>query len=246
MSGVIRRQVWLETLAGQSGVCLSELMVALAIGTVVLAGGLEAFNIVQAQAVRQQQTMAAQQEMRLGLEVFEQVVRMAASSAIVTAIANRLEFLANIHALRTVTTGPVTAGQTAVPVQNGSGWDAGKMVVLCGVSGCESHQLVSQGQRSQLLLGSPVAGLYPVGSSVEVSNRVLYYTRRDDGGRVQLMRQIDGGASVLIGNLQSVRLSYWNEWGGPVVGVSRITLIAVELLPAAGERVVVRDVSVRS
>ena len=70
--------------------------------------------------------------------------------------------------------------------------------------------------------------------------------RRDDGGRVQLMRQIDGGASVLIGNLQSVRLSYWNEWGGPVVGVSRITLIAVELLPAAGERVVVRDVSVRS
>ena len=246
MSRVSPQQVWLEIVAGQSGVCLSELMVALAIGTAVLAGSLEAFNLVQGQAVRQQQTMTVQQEMRLGLEVFEQEVRMASSSTIVTAVDDRLEFLANIHALRTVTTAPVAAGQTAVPVQNGSGWDAGKTVLLCGVSGCESHQLASQGQRSQLRLERPVAGSYPAGVSVEVSNRVSYYTRRDDGARLQLMRQVDGGASVLIGNLQSVRLSYWNDWGGPVVGVSRITRVAVELLPVGGEPLVVRDVSVRS
>lgn len=246
MSGVMRQQVGLDILAGQAGVCLSELMVALAIGTVVLAGSLEAFNAVQAQAVRQQQTTAVQQEMRLGLEVFEQEVRMASSSTIVAAVDNRLEFLANIHALRTVTTGPVAPGEIALPVQNGSGWDAGKTVLLCGVSGCESHQLASYGQRNQLRLASPVAGLYPAGSSVEVRNRVSYYTRRDDEGRLQLMRQIDGGAGVLIGNLQFVRLSYWNEWGGPVVGVSRITRVAVELSPAGGEPGVVRDVSVRS
>ena len=102
----------------QSGMCLSELMVAMAIGTLVLAGSLEALNLTQSQAVRQQRTMTMQQEMRLGLEVFEQEVRMASSATIVTAMPDRLEFLANIHALRTVTTGGISAGQTAVPVQD--------------------------------------------------------------------------------------------------------------------------------
>jgi hypothetical protein len=221
-------------------------MVALAIGTVVLAGSLEAFNIVQAQAVRQQRTMTVQQEMRFGLEVFEQEVRMASSSTIAIARSDRFEFLANIHGLRTVTTGSVVPGQSVLPVQNGSGWGEGKTVVLCGPSGCESLQLANQGQRSQLLLGGPVRGLYPAGASVEVRNRVTYYTRGEDEEHKELMRQIDGGAGVLIGNLQSVRLSFWDEWGGAAAGIGRITRIAVELLPTVGAPLVVREVTVRS
>ncbi len=246
MSGLSRHHRWLKSLISPSGVCLSELMVALAIGTLVLAGSLEAFNIVQAQAVRQQRIMAAQQEMRLGLEVFEQEVRMASSSTIAIARSDRFEFSANIHGLRTVTTSPVAAGQTVLPVQNGSGWEAGKTVVLCGMSGCESHRLGSPGQRSQLLLSGPVGGAYPAGASVEVRNRVTYYTRVDDRDRMQLMRQIDGGAGVLIGDLQSVRLSYWDEWGQAGAGIGRIIRVAVELMPVVGNLTIVRDVTVRS
>ncbi len=241
-----RHRTWLKGLISEPGVCLSELMVALAIGTLVLAGSLEAFNIVQAQAVRQQRIMAAQQEMRVGLEVFEQEVRMASSSTIVVARSDRFEFSANVHGLRTVTMASVAAGQTILPVQNGSGWDAGKTVVLCGMSGCESLRLESPGQRSQLLLSGPVGGAYPAGASVEVRNRVAYYTRVDDRDRTQLMRQIDGGAGVLIGDLQSVRLSYWDEWGEAGAGIGRILRVAVELLPVAGDAKVVRDVTVRS
>lgn len=247
MSGSSRyHNRWLKGLISPSGVCLSELMVALAIGTLVLAGSLEAFNIVQAQAVRQQRIMAAQQEMRLGLEVFEQEVRMASSSTIAVARSDRFEFFANIHGLRTVTTGSVAAGQIVLPVQSGSGWEAGKTVVLCGVSRCESHRLGSTGQRSQLLLSDPVGETYPPGASVEVRNRVTYYTRVDDRDRMQLMRQIDGGAGVLIGDLQSVRLSYWDEWGKAGAGIGRIIRVAVELLPVVGDPKVVRDVTVRS
>lgn len=246
MNGSIQQHLWLRRLIQQSGMCLSELMVALAIGTLVLAGSLEAFNIVQAQAVRQQRTMTVQQEMRLGLEVFEQEVRMASSSTIAIARSDRFEFLANIHGLRTVTTGPVLSGQTVLPVQNGSGWGEGKTVVLCGPSGCEFLQLANQGQRSQLLLGGPVRGLYPAGASVEVRNRVTYYIRGEDGDHKELMRQIDGGAGVLIGNLQSVRLSFWDEWGGAVAEIGRITRVAVELLPTVGAPLVVREVTVRS
>lgn len=246
MSHTRRRDVRRTFVTQQSGVCLSELMVALAIGSFVLAGSLEAFNLAQAQAVRQHRTMAMQQELRLGLEVFEQEARMASGVTILTALPERLEFTANIHALRTVTTGPVSLGQTVLPVQNGSGWEAGKTVVFCGPSGCESHQLVRQGQRNQLLLDGPVRGAYPAGASVEVRNRVTYYVRMTEGNRVQLMRQIDGGAAVLIDNLQSVRLSYWDEWGLAAAGLGRITRIVVELLPVSGETATVRDVTVRS
>ena len=246
MSESIQQRVWRRCLIQQPGVCLSELMVALAIGTLVLAGSLEAFNIVQAQAVRQQRIMAAQQEMRVGMEVFEQEVRMASSSTITIARSDRFEFFANIQGLRTVTTASVAAGQTVLPVQNGSGWDAGKTVVLCGVSGCESHRLGSPGQRSQLLLSGSVGGTYPAGASVEVRNRVTYYTRVDDRDRTQLMRQIDGGAGALIGDLQSVRLSYWDEWGKAGAGIGRIIRVAVELLPVVGAPTIVREVAVRS
>jgi len=246
MSGSRRYDGWRNGLISQSGVCLPELLVALAIGTLVLAGSLEALNIVQAQAVRQQRLLAAQQEMRLGLEVFEQEVRMASSSTIAIARSDRFEFSANIHGLQTVTSAPVTAGQTVLPVQNGSGWETGKLVVLCGMSGCESHRLGSPGQRSQLLLSGPVGGAYPAGASVEGRNRVAYYTRVDDRDRLQLMRQIDGGAGVLIGDLQSVRLSYWDEWGKAGAGIARISRVVVELLPVVGDPKVVREVTVRS
>lgn len=246
MSGWSRHHRWLKGLISESGVCLSELMVALAIGTLVLAGSLEAFSIVQAQAVRQQRIMATQQEMRLGLEVFEQEVRMASSSTIAIARSDRFEFSANIHGLRTVTTAPVAAGQAVLPVQNGSGWEAGKTVMLCGLSGCEFHRLESPGQRSQLLLSSPVGEAYLAGASVEVRNRVTYYTRLDDRDRMQLMRQLDGGAGVLIGDLQSARLSYWDERGKTGTGIGRIIRVVVELLPVVGDSKFVREVTVRS
>lgn len=244
MNGAMQRQQWMKTLIETSGVCLSELMVAMAIGTCVVAGSLEAVNIMQTQAARQQRTMTAQQEMRVGLEVFEQEIRSA--STIVSARPDRIEFLANVHALRTVTTGSIVAGQSVLPVYNGSGWDGGKTIVICGVSTCESHQLARPGQRTQLVLAGPVSRAYPAGASVEVRNRVAYYTRLDDDNRTQLMRQIDGGAGVLIGDLRSVRLSYWDEWGRAVSDLNRITRVTVELVLGAGEFRVFREVTVRT
>ena len=60
------------------------------------------------------------------------------------------------------------------------------------------------------------------------------------------MRQIDGGAGVLIGDLQSARFSYWDEWGKAGAGIGRIIRVAVELMPVVGGTTVVRDVAVRS
>jgi hypothetical protein len=111
---------------------LSELLVALAIGTLVLAGSLEAFDIVQAQAVRQQRVMAAQQEMRVG-EVFGMKYAYFVINHCHCQVWIDLSF-PPYPRLRT-TTGPVAPVKTVLPVQDGSGWEAGKTVVLCGMSG---------------------------------------------------------------------------------------------------------------
>ena len=97
-------------LRNQRGLCLPELLMATAVGMVVLAGSLEALNLVHAQATEQQRAMAGQQDLRLGLEVWEQEVRMASAATITTAVVDRLEFSANIHALETTTTATVAAG----------------------------------------------------------------------------------------------------------------------------------------
>jgi len=233
-------------LFNQRGLCLSELIIAAAVGTVVLAGSLEALNLVHAQAVQQQRSMAGQQDMRLGLEVLEQEVRMASASAITTAASDRLEFSANIHALETTTTATVASGQTVVPVQDGGGWGQGKSVRICGASGCESHRLARAGQRLQLTLCEPVNGPFPAGASVEVMNRVAYYTRADDAGRLQLMRMIDGGAGVLIGDLQSVQWSYWDDRGQVTASLSRVARVVVEIEGRDARATAVREVSVRS
>jgi len=230
----------------QRGLCLSELIVAAAVGTVLLAGSLEALNFVHAQAVQQERSMTGQQEMRAGLEVLEQEVRMASAAAITTAASDRLEFSANIHALETMTTATVASGQTVVPVQAGGGWGQGKIVRICGAGGCESHRLAQTGQRLQLVLSEPVSGLFPAGASVEVMNRVAYYTRADEAGRLRLMRMIDGGAGVLIGDLQTARLSYWDDRGRVTAVTGSVARVVVEIEPMGSRARVVREVTVRS
>lgn len=230
----------------QCGLCLPELLIATAVGTVVLAGSLEALNLVHARATEQQRAMAGQQDLRLGLEVWEQEVRMASAAAITTAVADRLEFSANIHALETTMTATVAAGQTVVPVQDGGGWGQGKTVRICSAGGCESHRLARTGLRQQLELTEPLSSLFPAGSSVEVMNRVAYYTRADTAGRLQLMRMIDGGAGTLIGNLQAVQWTYWDDRGRVAVETSGVTRVVVTIESRDVLPIIVREVSVRS
>lgn len=230
----------------QRGFCLSELIIAMAVGTVVLAGSLEALNLVHAQAVQQQRSMTWQQDMRAGLEVLEQDVRMASAATITTAKPDRLEFSANVHALETTTTATVVSGQTVVPVQDGGGWGPGKSVRICAAQGCESHSLAQAGQRLQLVLSEPVSGLFPAGASVEVMNRVAYYTRADEAGRLRLMRMIDGGAGVLIGDLGAVQLSYWDDRGRVAAVTGSVARVVVAIEPMDSRAKAVREVSVRS
>jgi hypothetical protein len=233
-------------LPNEQGICLTELMVSLAVGAIMLATTLEAFNFVQAHATEQQRAVAQHQDRRLGLEVFEQEVRLAVAESIHALSPDEFLFLANVNNQRTTISGVVAPGQLVIPVLDGSGWGAGKTVVLCGPQTCETHRLSRAGQRYQLTLAEPVGIAVPAGASIEVRNRLHYYAKRDEQGVLRLMRMVDGGASVLIGNLESVRFSYRDEQGFNTSIPSQVKRVIIEILPGPTARRIVREVSLRS
>lgn len=242
----VRRQPWIRILSDSSGVCLSELMISLAIGAAVLATALSTLNIVQTHAGNQHRTLNHQQDLRVGLEVFEQEVRLATADRIAVAAPKEFLFHANLADYRTNTTAEVSPGSSVLPVVDGSGWGEGKTISVCGRHGCESHRLARAGQRNQLTLAEPVGMSFPEGASVQVSNRVKYYVKRNEDGTLSLMRMVDGGAGVLIGELGDLRFSYWNDMGQGTTQPAQVKRVVLEIHSSHPLHRMVREVSVRS
>ena len=91
-----------------------------------------------------------------------------------------------------------------------------------------------------------MAKAFPLNGSVEVINRVGYYTKRGEEDVLQLMRMVDGGANVLVTELKDMRLSYWDEEGRPAGTPSMIKRIVIEMTSSSSAQKTVREVSLRS
>jgi hypothetical protein len=221
-------------------------MISLSIGAAVLATALSTLNIVQTHAGKHHRTLNHQQDLRLGLEVFEQEVRLATGDTIAIVAPEEFLFHANLADHRTITSADVLPGSTVLPVQDGRGWGEGKTIKVCGRHMCESHRLARPGQRYQLTLAEPVGMSLPGGASVQVHNRVKYYVKGNEDGTSHLMRMVDGGASVLIGELADLKLSYWNDKGQGTTEPSHVKRVVLEIQSSQPLHRMVREVSIRS
>jgi hypothetical protein len=233
-------------LTDSRGICLTELLVSLTAGAIVLAATWDTLTIVNSHAHRQYRAVVEQQDLRLGLEVFEQEARLATAESLVTVASDELVFQANVSGLHTTTTSAVAIGQSVLQVHDGRGWGAGKSVIVCGAQRCELHRLARTGQRSQLSLVEPIGSTMPAGASVEVANRVSYYTKREEDGTMRLMRMVDGGASTLIEDLRSMELSYWDTRGHATQSPSEVSRVIIAITPAHSTTKVIREISLRS
>lgn len=230
----------------EEGTSLTELMFAMAAGLVVLGATLQALSYFQQQFMRQQRGVAQQQDLRLGLEILEQELRLAWSGSLTTTAQDVVEFSANLQGLATTVTAAAAIGQTAVSVEDGRGWDRGKTAIVCWMERCETLTLARDGQRRLLTMTQPLTNAIPVGAVVSLINRVRYYSRLDGQGVLRLLRQVDGGASVLVGDIREARFSYWDERGQMVTEPALVRRVVVEVtLPDQGIRAV-REVSLRT
>ena len=172
----------------ETGTSLTELMFAMAAGLVVLGATLQTLSYFQQQFMRQQREVAQQQDLRLGLEVLEQELRLAGSSSLTTTASDSVGFLANLQGLSTTITAAAAIGHTTLSVEDGRGWEGQKTIVACWVERCETLALARDGQRHLLTVTQPLTMAIPSGASVSILNRVRYYSRRDDqGGAVFLL-----------------------------------------------------------
>ncbi len=229
-----------------SGTSLAELLFAMAAGLVVFGATLQTLSSFQQRFVTQQRAVAQQQDLRLGLELLEQELRLAGVGSIATAAVDSVEFSANLHGLSTTVTASAAVGQTTLSVEDGRGWDQRKTIVVCWGELCESLTLARDGQRHLLTVAQPLTQSIPAGAYVSLRNRVRYYSRRDDRAMLRLLRQVDGGASVLVEDIQDARFTYWDEEGHPTTMREQIKLVVVAVaIPHQAVRAV-RAISLRS
>lgn len=236
---------WTNVLmCSESGTSLLELMGAMVAGLVVLGATLQSLSYFQQEFVRQQYRITQQQDLRLGLEVLAQELRLAGLGSLSIILSDAVEFTANIHGLMTNVTSAALIGQMTLAVDDGRGWPDGKLVRICWSEQCECFTLARSGQQNLLTLVEPIAHPIPAGASVSVMNRIRYYSRADERGLLRLLRQVDGGASVLIGDIKGMALSYWNEQGSKTTQPELVRRILIEIsLP---HRVEKREISLRT
>jgi type II secretory pathway pseudopilin PulG len=215
-----QQRVWAET-----GTSLIELMFAMAAGLVVLGATLQALSYFQQQFMKQQREVAQQQDLRLGLEVLEQEMRLARSGSLANATSDSVEFFS---------------------VDDGRGWDDRKVIVVCWAERCERLTLVRDGQRRVLTVMQPLTREIPSGAFVSLLNHVRYYSRQDERGVLRLLRQVDGGASVLVGDIREARFSYWDENGQVSTQPALVRLVVIDVMMSGRGIHAVRAISLRT
>jgi len=230
----------------EAGTSLTELMCAMAAGLVVLGATLHALTYFQHRFMKQQHEVAQQQDLRMGLEVLEEELRLAGPGSLNIAASDSVEFSANLQGLSTTVTAALEIGQTALSVEDGRGWEDRKTIVACWAEHCETLALAHDGQRRVLTVTQPLTRVIPSGAFVFLLNHVRYYSRRDDHGVLRLLRQVDGGASVMVGDIREVRFSYWDENGQAATQPAFVKLVVVEVKMSDQGIRAVRGISLRT
>lgn len=238
-------------LASNAGICLAEVMVAMAAGGVILSATFQALTLFESKLTNQQSIIGRHQDQRLGLHVLEEELRLAGTGtpkdtpAMMTLAAQELEFTANLENLTTILTEPVSALQQDLPVLNGSNWNEGKRIVICSTDHCAEAVLTRDGRRASLTLTAPLGAAFPAGSEVFVSNRVRYYLSAISSGKRNVMRQVDGGANAIIGDVTQFQFDYFNRQGQPTRDAASVSRVRIELAVGHDRQGVISEVALR-
>ncbi len=236
--------------SNEAGICLLEVMIALAAGAVVLSATIQTLHHFDERLRAQHRTIARQQDLRLGLAILESEVRLAGTGSLpsgnglLKAERQEVEFTANLEGLATALRGQASPGERELRVENGADWRSGKRIVLCAEERCAEGRLAA-GRRDALILDRPVEQSFPAASPVVLCNQVRYYLGRDQWGHPSLMREVDRGANTLIGGVTSFQLAYLDGEGRPTADVARITRVRVQVA-VEGDRPVTKEIGLRA
>ena len=233
-------------LYGDKAFSLVEVIVAMAAGLFLLAAALHAVLYFQREFGRQHDQLVQQQDVRLGLELFGQEIRLAGSGSFSVVRSDFVEFTANVSGLMTSVTATAVTGLTTLVVEDGRGWPDNKLVSVCWNEHCDRFTLARAGQRNVLTFMEPMPRPIPSGASVTVMNRIRYYSRPDERGILRWLRQIDGGASVIAGHIAGFALRYWDAQGRPTTNPDLVHRVLIQISVPGKSVIESREFSLRT
>jgi prepilin-type N-terminal cleavage/methylation domain-containing protein len=234
------------------GISLIELLIALTISSVAISAAIHMFSGYGLRFTTQHSTMVSNQELRIALDVFASEVRLAGAgllggeSPFLTAQREEIEFFANLSGSMTTLTQAAVSGQQDLSVETGAGWPKGKLVLLCTVVHCVWNRLGADGRKQQLALATPTAEQLPMHSAIFLLNRVRYYLKQQEDGRLRLMRDVDGGASTLLADMESFQVQYLNREGRRASDIREVVRIRVTIEMGAKNVQLTRDIAIRT
>jgi prepilin-type N-terminal cleavage/methylation domain-containing protein len=237
---------------GCAGVSLIELLMALTISSVAISAAIHMFSAYGSRFTSQHSAMVSNQELRLGLDVLCSELRLLGSgllsgdSPFLIAELDEIEFFANLSGSVTTLTQPAEIGRQDLPVEEGAGWPKGKQLLLCTAVRCVWNRLAADGRKQTLTLTMPTAELLPSRSEVMLLNRVHYYLKRHDDGTRRLMREVDGGASTLLTDVQEFQLRYLDSDGHFTTDSRQVARIRVTIGVGHERSRLMRDIAVRT
>jgi len=94
-------------------------------------------------------------------------------------------------------------------------------------------------------LSEPIGQAFPTGSLVYMSNQVRYYLGKDRHGSSSLMRQVDGGANSLIGEVAWLQLTYLGTDDKPTRDPARVARVRVDVAVGDSRRTMTSEVGLR-
>ncbi|MGQ0810019.1 MAG: PilW family protein [Nitrospiraceae bacterium] len=247
-----RRPRSFQRIRNAAGMCLTGLMVAMASGAIVLSATLQTLQYSQQRFRMQQETIGQYQDLRIGLEVMTGEIRLAGTGSSMLGPTLQksgeqdIEFVANIGGFVTHLTQSASSGQQELIVSDGMDWQEGKRIIVCSAQYCMESRLAKDGQRTRLTLANPLGQAFPLGSEVVIANEVRYYQKKDERGVARIMRQIDGGANTLIGDVTHFKLGYFGKDGRPTVNPNQVVRVRLEIAVTNGGKIIVQDVSLQS
>lgn len=234
-----------------AGICLAEFLIAMTAGAVVLATSVQTLHHFRERLQAQHGAFARHQDLGIGLSVMEAELRSAGtgtplSAAVLQAGREEVVFLSNLEGLTTMLTEAVSANQLDLKVKDGADWPNGKRVVICGAESCGESRLAGDGRQRTLVLTGPLGQTFPAGSVVSLSNQVRYYLGRDQRNKSVLMRQVDGGANPLVGDIARFRLVYLDRQGSPTQDAAHVARVRVEIAVEDDGLTITKDVVLRA
>lgn len=239
------------------GVSLVELIMATLVFSLVAAFSMRFLVLQHGWAVYQEDVAEAQQQARAAVDLMGRELSLLGfgvpegDEKISKATVQEIEFLANLNAAiahlkqeagtdqKQLSVGYVNNKEYA-DKDSQDKFEQGKTVSICALNYCEWHTLAKNGGKETLELNEGLDKTFPIGSAVQVINRVRYVLKPVGSTQFKLDRTVDQGTNPVAEGLASMSLKYLDDAGRPATGLTEIRRVQIELtarMPRSPEKV---------